>query len=383
MKAGDEECQPRRLSGWPCAMLACAVLGGTAVAAKEDPIDDLPVGHWYEIRGSGIASVVPVPPPPGIQGPQSVITQASGGAYDSKRDRLIVWGGGATSYAGNEVYAFDLNQRRWQRLTEPSKNVGGYERSGYYPDGLPRSRHSYDAIEYLPEIDRFCSFGALSMYPGGASLAGNLDCLDFDNLRWERRANAISYSFGAITGRDPKNGHIWMHGTGTHGYLTEYDPVKNVWYAHGRAGIEAGAISVLLTGEIDPVRRKFVAIGKGEMLEWDLDEPGMKRARRVRATGDAGVLHYTSPGLVFDPVLKKLVAWSGGGNLYVFEPESARWQVIRPAATNKVTPGPSAERGTFGRFRYVPSRNVYIVVSDIYENVFVYRLTPGKGERRN
>jgi hypothetical protein len=32
-----------------------------------------------------------------------------GGAHDTKRDRLIVWGGGHGDYGGNELYAFDVN----------------------------------------------------------------------------------------------------------------------------------------------------------------------------------------------------------------------------------------------------------------------------------
>ena len=36
--------------------------------------------------------------------------------------------------------------------------------------------------------------------------------------------------------------------------------------------------------------------------------------------------------------------------------------------------GPANGNGTYGRFRYVPSLNVFVVVSGVDENVFVYRL---------
>src|SRR6185436_1420746 len=39
----------------------------------------------------------------------------------------------------------------------------------------------------------------------------------------------------------------------------------------------------------------------------------------------------------------------------------------------------AAANGTFGRFRYVPSRNVFIVVNAIDANVFLYRYTAGAG----
>ncbi len=74
------------------------------------------------------------------------ITAWSGAALDTNADRLLVWGGGHADYSGNEVYAFDLRTLRWTRLTEPS----AVDRSrGHYADGNPRSRHTYDYIEFV------------------------------------------------------------------------------------------------------------------------------------------------------------------------------------------------------------------------------------------
>jgi len=36
-------------------------------------------------------------------------------------------------------------------------------------------------------------------------------------------------------------------------------------------------------------------------------------------------------------------------------------------------PTAAEDRGTFGRFRYVPSRDVFIVVNRTNENVYIYR----------
>jgi len=343
--------------------------------AEAGPIEDLPPGHWYEVPNSAMIAVAPRPAPPGAEGPEAVVTSASGGALDTKRDRLIVWGGGHSAYSGNEVYAFDLNTLKWQRLTDPSKDVGGYERSGYYPDGQPRCRHTYDFVEYLPPpVDRFCSFGIAGVYRSGQGRYGNVDCLNFETLKWERRANAISYGIGAMAAVDSVTGHVWMHGAENAGYLTEYDPKKDQWTPHGRSGIEAGAISFEPTAEIDPIHRKFVAIGSGRVLVWDINDSGSVRAKELKTKGDTGVLFDKSPGFVFDPVIKKFVAWSGGGNVYTFDLATEKWTKIPPAPDNKVVPGLPTKRGTFGRFRYSPSKNVYVVVSDVYENVYIYRM---------
>jgi len=53
------------------------------------------------------------------------------------------------------------------------------------------------------------------------------------------------------------------------------------------------------------------------------------------------------------------------------------WTKVTPAVGNTVTPTGSAANGTYGRFRYVPSKDVFILVNSVDENVFVYRLNSG------
>ena len=130
-----------------------AAIGASLLAvvqyADAGPVEDLRPGEWYRVPNSKLDAVLPSPVPVGDNRPgtpESVIYEWSGGAYDTTRDRLIVWGGGHNNYSGNEIYAFDLATLRWQRLTDPSANVGGTESSGYYPDGRPRSRHTFEYI---------------------------------------------------------------------------------------------------------------------------------------------------------------------------------------------------------------------------------------------
>ena len=39
------------------------------------------------------------------------------------------------------------------------------------------------------------------------------------------------------------------------------------------------------------------------------------------------------------------------------------------------TPTDPVKNGTYGRFRYIPSKNAYVVVNGVKQNVFFYRLT--------
>ena len=340
------------------------------------PIDDLKPGHWYEIPNSTMRQVAPAPIPAGDDGPSAVVSEVSGGAYDSKRDLFIVWGGGDTAYGGNEVYAFDIKTLKWTRLTDPSKDLGGYAYSGYYPDGQPRGRHTYDMLEYIPPpVDRFCSFGAANLYPVRAAIVGNTDCLDIDKGKWKRMKNTLSYGVGGLSAYDPVTKRVFVHGTGNGGHLVSFDVAKDQWYVHGRSDIEDGYIEDDLNAAIDPNRRLFVAIGAGKVYIWKMNARDFVKAKSIKTTGDSGILNTKSPGFAYDPVMKKFVAWSGGPDIYILDIAKKHWTKKLLAKTNKVDPGLPAIRGTFSRFRYVPSKNVYIVYNDIDANVFVYRLT--------
>jgi hypothetical protein len=80
---------------------------------------------------------------------------------------LLIWGGGHFAYAGNEIYGFDLGHLRWQRLSEPSLEIDLDYRAGddIYIDGKPRSNHTYGSLQYVPVVDRFCSFGTSANFP--------------------------------------------------------------------------------------------------------------------------------------------------------------------------------------------------------------------------
>ena len=100
--------------------------------------------------GSNMSAVDPCParncPYTGAEGQAGVMNDWAGGAYDSTRDRLMVWGGGHAGYGGNEVYAFSLATGAWSRLTEPSNPITTC--TDFYPDGRPASTHSYNFCNY-------------------------------------------------------------------------------------------------------------------------------------------------------------------------------------------------------------------------------------------
>jgi hypothetical protein len=167
-----------------------------------------------------------------------------------------------------------------------------------------------------------------------------------------------------------------MQGAGNSLPLAEYDPQANSWASHVKE--PSGWFTYSHTADIDVKRRKMVAIGGDEVVVWDLTQPATAPIRLV-TTGATTIQKTANPGVSYDPVSDRIVAWSGLADIYTLDLETSEWKVHAPAATNTVVPTAAAANGTYGRFRYVPSRNVFVVVNAIDQNVFFYKLAPGSG----
>jgi hypothetical protein len=329
-------------------------------------IGALEPGQWYEIPGTWLRSVAPSP-----DVYPNVIRPWSGGAYDTKRDRLIVFGGGHGDYNGNEVYAFDMRDFRWRRLTEPSAFPKGDEEnrseSGAHPDGAPVSRHTYEYLEYVPSVDRFFVGGGAGLWYSGQFGDTETYLFDLDAAKWSRHGECPCA--GVATTAIGPDGRVWMHGShGREAVLAAFDAKTSEWtrYAEFRGWLGYGR-----TGEIDPVERKFVMIGSGDLRVWDLDHPGRQHVV-AETTGAREAERLDYPGAAYHPGTKRIVVWGGGVAVYELDVKHLRWARRETRGTN-TTPPAAARQGTFGRWRYVPSLDVFVVVNDVCGNVFAYR----------
>lgn len=345
-------------------LLAFALLSTSAFG---DVFTDLKPGEWYEVPNSKMVSVAPNPTPEGSV--VAVMEAWSGGAYDNKRDQLLIWGGGHSDYAGNEVYAFNVGSLKWNRITDPSTNIGGDEASGVYPDGAPRARHTYNYIQYVPSIDRFCTLGGAGLFPSGQIGTNKTFCLDLDAKKWEQKANAVSPNIGAISGYDPASGKVWLQGTADSPDFSEWDPVGNKWTKHLR--LDMGWFDYSFTAAVG--QGKMVAVGEGKVYQWDLSKPDAQPVE-VATTGATDIVAGNNPGFVYDPVSKLFVAWAGGPTVYTLDLAKKIWNKVAIASTNKVTPSEADPRGTYGRFQYIPSKNAFIGVNRADGSVYLFKM---------
>jgi len=360
------------------ALGAMSAWGQESSRAKQDwasPLDKLKPGEWFEVPNSSLAASgvwPPQPCPPG-NGPGAVMGAWSGAAYDTRRERLIIHGGGHGDYAGNEIYVFDVKTFKWSRPWGPSKDIPpAREPIAAYPDGNPAAVHSYDGLIYLPKQDRLWRGGG-STWSGSGGGTRSCWSFDFEALKWERKADAPGGVLGVsvFADYDPVTGHIFA--SSDHYGFAEYDPATDTWTKLGTIGSGEEPIGV-----VDPVNRLFVVVGNKQLNVFNLTT--RKTTNSVPSTGGDEVVSRRGPGLVYDPTLKKIVGWGGGTSLYTLDVSNWTWTEHPASKTNTVVPAVADKRLIcFSKFQYIPSKKVYIVVTGVKQSVYFFKM-PDSGK---
>jgi len=334
------------------------------------PDNDIPGDPgWHEIPDTKLAPNCPNPSPGGTTGCAAVISAWNGGIADTKRNRLILWGGGHGDYYGNEVYALDLVAKKMVRLTDPSPVDSVSTCPEAYPDGRPSSRHTYNGLAYIADMDKMFAFGGSKANCG--FMSASTWTLDLRNLQWQsvipRDRYAPTGAPGAVADYDPASGTIYLSDTaGFYRYDPSAQEYKRLATFHG--------VDYHLSGIAVPERRLFLMMGgPGQLWEVDLG-PRSKHTPNDwsgRAHGCEKLLKAAYPGLAYDPVQGVVVGWAGGDSVILFDP-------ARMSCTEKSFPGgPGTPQpnGTNGRFRYFPALGAFVLVNDWKQNAYSLRLT--------
>ena len=338
---------------------------------------------WCELPDTKLEAVCPDPKRyPAIQaneGCGGVINDWSGGMADSKRNRLLIWGGGHRGYFGNELYALDLARGEIVRLNDPSDvtgvNLDECAPPERYKDGRPSSRHTYDGMTYVPHADKMFTLAG-SGIPCGYALRTTWT-LDLAALEWRAMMKADPYptkaSFGVVSDYDPVTKRVILND----GYnLWAYEVEADRYVLLNDSNQTNAHIDYHMTGRVDPERGLFIVVGGGTaagggMQVFDIRSGYAQQNWTSQVSGCDRLLAANSPGWAYDPDQERLVGWAGGDEVYVFDPESKRCT----AKTFAGGPGKQNENGTFGRFRYFAALRLFAVVNDYRSNAFALRLT--------
>jgi hypothetical protein len=311
-----------------------------------------------------------------------VVDAWNGGVADTKRNRMIIWGGGHSDYSGNEVYALNLGDTpTLTRIVDPSPlATSGCPDAG--PDGAPVSRHTYNGLAYLPQQDRMFSFDGIKAPCG--NMSGRTWTLDFSNASPQWRAmdpvngfNPASgswYGYG-VCGYDPNSQTVICNDTDT---FLRYDPVSNTYTKLNTSQ----HVPVSSTGVVDPVRKLMFFMGHEygattpliKAVDLSADSKFVLQDWSSQVSGCDALAAADYPGLQYDPVLDRIVGWPNTGNtVYLFNPATKTCT----AQTFPNGPGSAVSmNGTFGRFQYFPALDVFAVVFQTTRNAFLLRLNP-------
>jgi len=327
---------------------------------------------WHRIPGTELKALCPTDEAiQGATGCRSVIEAWNGGVADTKRDRLIFWGGGHSDYFGNEVYALDLRKGALSRLTDPSPVTNVNQCLESYTDGSPSARHTYGGLVYVPSQDAMFTFGGSKASCGSMSTA--IWKFDAGLKTWTsmepHHGDTLSQAPGFVADFDANSGMVFV--SDRQNFL-RYDPTSNTL----KSVATLPETSYHLTGVIDAEHRLFLMAGY----------PGQFRAIEIGPHGKYGVhdwshrvlgcdklLNASFPGLAYDTDTKTVVAWLGGDSVIVFDAGKMSCQEQMYSGG----PGPAQEAGTGGRFRYFPSLKAFAVVNDWKEDAYVLRLASG------
>jgi hypothetical protein len=303
--------------------------------------------------------VLPAVPQKG--NPPYLVQAWNGGAVDSARSRLLVWGGGHADYWGNEMYALDLPSLTMKRIVEPSPVTADANCTASLSDGTPTSRHTYDALTYVAHLDRFfATNGALAPCGFGGK---DTWTYDFTTGKWQLHTNtAPSRLYGTMAVYDAASRIVYVKdevnffsfSVETNTY-TKLNPVDQ-------------AVDYHLSATIDTKRRKFVMIGNGVQV---IDLATNQMTTMNTSNAPALVTGKQSPGIGYDAVADRIVAWHGGREVYALNMDTGVWTQV---ATNAGPTAAAPHQGTFGRWDWIPAYRVFAMVNDIDQNAWVFRL---------
>jgi hypothetical protein len=344
---------------------------------------------------------------------KNVIRAWSGAIADTNANRLLIWGGGHLNYYGNEIYSLNLTQNpvTLTRVKDPTIPTN-YDNQANCVEGIPagdptqapNSRESYGGLAYIANADAMFTFGGSLACANGW---GSWDTWTIplatlsDSTSWQFSQGNINGTppsiadggapYGAIVDYDPNSGLVFVDDGGalyTYNYSTNsYNQITpDYGFQH----------SIYLMGAIDPVHKLFVALGNcpasscgtGDgVFVADISNPASTTLQDWTAAtladsncaafiggGTSGIDSDAAyPGLTFDTVAQDFVGWPSGGNsVYILTPDTVNQrftcQVVTydggPPNSAASSDQPNTTHGTYGRFRYFPGLDVFVLIND-------------------
>ncbi len=337
----------------------------------------LPVRQWANVLGTAMHPVVPpasmIPDGGAATGPSSVLSAWNGAAYDSDAQRLYFWGGGHTDYGGNEVYELDLETLKIGRLTNPSAltmqpppGMNAPANCRLPGDGTPLSSHDYDGIVWCPVTKTVWMWPFVGYCAQGSIMTAG-QSWEFDPLKkaWRRWPDVPKSPVGFGMSNAcwvPKHGKILLQSNGS---ACWFDPATK---AYSGWSPDFGSFGESTSCYV--AHRDEVWICWNGILKIQLKGPlpgGPESVVDPKNKPSSEI--YGTTGMLYDPVNRMILFWSGGGDIWALNPDNLQWRFLPALAGSRV---PSAH-AVLSKWKYIAELSCCIAYADIDEGLWVWK----------
>jgi hypothetical protein len=297
----------------------------------------------------------------GNQGPQAIFGSWSAGTYDPDHDQMLMWGGGHTEYAGNEVYALPLKTLTWRMLDCPSSLAGFKAGDHIYPDRRPVSRHTYGGNSYRPGEGMITTSGA--PYPLGQCSLPETWIYDPVATSWTQKTAMSSSDCGAMSVYNPAdNRTYYFSGNRSIGFKS-YSAATGSWTNITFTNLGNGTQN----GDIDPVNGEFIGLGANQSgAGYDKVTLSFGAFFAPAVTGSNDCLSHSieAPGFVYWKP-HKFIAWCGGNIIDAIDTNHAGTSGDPFISTRHAITGPALPRqnalGEWKSVALIPGRSVPVL----------------------
>lgn len=354
-------------------------------------VANLPLWQWYEIPGTALSSVDPVPRPAGATGPRSKIDAWCGAAL--KREGsvyLIGAAGGHADYVGNEVNALMLNTDKpvWKELRGPSAPADVINEAAYYLDKRAAATHTYYTTQFIEGLNRLVIFGRQGISgdkfkaaPEGWPYGGTAWVKSFDLTRgeWDAPeylgqipgdASAGGGTVANLVVKHPHTQDVYYSRNGTAGWY-RWSSAKKTWTRLSNATRSPWYCGAA----IDPLRERMLIVGG-----WGKSAPEMRNLNGSVLNVSFGGLGATAitddtntyPGVFYDETLDKFVVVRNAADRIVVHLVDAATLVVSDSGMTGAAPA-KRMNGIQNAVQFVPELRGFVLASSHSGNVHFVR----------